>query len=154
MLVETGTFEGRTIASCLRSFDRIVSIEIVPELAVKAAARFAHAGHVTIINGDSAIELPRVVASLRGPATFWLDGHYSGEATGRGAVETPVVAELTTILESATAAIVLVDDARLFTGTDGYPTLEELRSLAKRLRPSSTFAVARDVIRIHAMKAF
>ena len=64
------------------------------------------------------------------------------------------MAELTTILESATAAIVLVDDARLFTGTDGYPTLEELRSLAERLRPSSTFAVARDVIRIRAMKAF
>jgi hypothetical protein len=154
ILVETGTLHGGTVASCVRSFDRIISIEIDPLLARRAIERFADVPHVTIIEGDSTSTLPTVVAELEAPATFWFDGHYSGHGTGRGAVDPPIVAEVTAVLGSGKPAVVLIDDARLFVGAAGYPTLSELEELVRDLRSSATFAVTRDIVRVNAMKAW
>jgi hypothetical protein len=42
---------------------------------------------------------------------------------------------------------VLIDDARLFTGTQGYPTLDDLRAEVVRERPGSRVDLAADIIR-------
>jgi len=154
ILVETGTLHGKTVSSCLKSFSQIISIEIEPALASKAKERFANESHVRIVQGDSAVELTAIVEGLKSPATYWLDGHYSGPGTGRGILDSPVVAEIKTVLGSGKPALVLVDDARHFTGADGYPTLAELREMVRILRPLSTFTVSRDIVRINAMMAF
>ena len=83
VLVETGTLYGEMIEATLHSFRRIWSIELSPELGGRAAARFRRWPHVTIVQGDSGVELARVAAQVDEPAVFWLDGHYSGGSPRR-----------------------------------------------------------------------
>jgi hypothetical protein len=42
--------------------------------------------------------------------------------------------------------VVLIDDARLFVGSDGYPTLAARRELVGRIRPNAAVDVRSDII--------
>ena len=44
--------------------------------------------------------------------------------------------------------VLLIDDARCFTGKDGYPTLDELKSYLNKQSVSYTFAVENDIVRV------
>lgn len=147
-VVETGTFLGDTVAAIRPHFERIISIELSGELAGAAMARFATAPDVTILEGDSAKILPLVLPTLDGPALFWLDGHWSGGVTARGDVASPIVEELEAVLADRHEHVVLIDDARCFVGSDGYPTLESLRELVARLRPHASVDVRFDVVSV------
>jgi len=148
-LVETGTHVGHMVAALLSDFDEIYSIEFAQPLYERSAARFVGKHNVRLYCGDSATLLPVIIAALREPALFWLDAHYSGGITARGSVATPVVAELQRVLGmDETPHVVLIDDARLFNGTDDYPTPEELRRLVGELRPYYEMTIADDIIRL------
>jgi hypothetical protein len=45
--------------------------------------------------------------------------------------------------------VALIDDARLFDGTDDYPTLDDLRRWLAERRPAWVMEVADDIIRLH-----
>lgn len=146
--VETGTYRGDTVAELAPLVPNVVSIELDHRLCTLAQARFVDDPSITIVEGDSATRLGEIVADLREPALFWLDGHFSGGATaGDGAC--PIMAELETVLTSDLDHVVLVDDARLFDGTDNYPTLDEVRQLVTKLRPEMRWDLADDIIRLH-----
>ena len=81
ILVETGTFQGDTLAELRNDFARLHSIELSDELFNRAMERFKNDGKVSIWHGDSGEVLSDVVETLREPALFWLDGHYSGGET-------------------------------------------------------------------------
>jgi len=148
VLVETGTLHGDMVEAMKNHFEAIYSIEISPELAKKAQQRFAGNSKIRIIENDSAIALKSLVPELHRPSLFWLDGHYSGGNTGKGEKVTPVFEELSSIYSSGIDHVVLIDDARLF-GTDkDYPTMEELESHIRDLRPDATITTANDCIRI------
>jgi hypothetical protein len=149
--VETGTLFGEMVAAMTRNFDRIISIELDPTLASQARRRFKRYGNVTILQGDSGVMLPGVLRDIAEPCLLWLDGHYSGGVTARGNLETPVLAEITHVLGTPVEHVLLVDDARLFTGVNDYPTLKGVRSLQERLRPGWRFEVRDDVIRIYPL---
>jgi hypothetical protein len=150
LLVETGTFRGDMIDAILTTFDRVVSIELDPQLFQAARARFRGEPRVTLLQGDSARLIPQVLTGISAPALFWLDGHYSGGETARGERSTPVREELLAVLRHPVEGhVILIDDARCFTGQDDYPTLPELQALVARERPDLSFSVADDVIRIH-----
>jgi hypothetical protein len=108
---------------------------------------------VELLHGDSAELLPGVVEGLTEPALFWLDGHFSDGATALGSSTTPIMAELGPILDSALPHAVLVDDARLFDGTDGYPELADVRSLVTERRPDLSWSVEDDIVRIEPTSA-
>lgn len=155
--VETGTYRGDTLAAVAPLVDRAYSIEIEPRLAEAARARFARARTVSILEGDSTGLLPSVLAELREPALFWLDGHWSGGETGSGELDSPVQAELEAILEhEIDRHVVLVDDARFFAGANdaqreigtGFPTYAELITTVRGQRPEWQIDVVDDVIRI------
>lgn len=155
--VETGTLFGDTVESMRPHFHRVVSIELSEDLARRARERFAGCDNVTILQGDSGAMLANVLATLAGPALFWLDGHFSGAfesrtrgfvSTARGELQTPVVKELAAVLAHAEPGhVILIDDARLFEGTNDYPTLDALRAM---IGPDADqrMSVARDIIRI------
>src|SRR6266542_840268 len=127
-LVETGTYLGDMLAAMAKSFDELHSIELSDMYYAKARARFAKKPHVHLHFGDSAVELGKIVTGLRGRALFWLDAHYSGGGTARGAIDTPIAQELWEIFRTNEAGhVILVDDARCFDGTADYPTIEEVR---------------------------
>jgi hypothetical protein len=97
VLVETGTCLGEMIVATLHDFAAFHSIELSPYLAARAKDRLANRTHVSVHEGDSATVLPRVMAGLDRRALIWLDAHYSGGVTARGAVDSPVAQELATI---------------------------------------------------------
>ena len=49
--------------------------------------------------------------------------------------------------------VILVDDARCFNGTKGYPTIDELKALITQNGPSYDLSIANDVIQIRPRKA-
>lgn len=155
-LVETGTAAGETPYALRRDFRRIITIEVDSHLAAAARRRFQPYAHLRVLHGDSGGLLPQVLAELDEPALFWLDGHQmrvptaSGAQPGaRGERVTPVRAELAAILAHPTSDhVVLIDDARLFTGHGDYPTLDEVQQLVRSQRPKWRFEVEDDVIRL------
>jgi hypothetical protein len=126
VLIETGTQKGATIAATLDRFDRLYSIEIYEPSVIAARKRFAGHPRVTIIHGDSATALPSLMANIAEPILFWLDGHYSGAGTGQGEQHSPIMAEIEHIMKLRPSGrdAIIIDDARLFVGRDGYPPLD------------------------------
>src|SRR5262245_4071994 len=98
ILVETGTYLGDMVHAMRKSFARILSFELDHNLAAQAQNRFANDNHIEIIQGDSGKLLGDYIATISNPCLFWLDGHYSGGITAKGALETPIKNELTAIL--------------------------------------------------------
>ena len=91
--------------------------------------------------------LPQVIKELTAPALFFLDGHYSGDITARGDKETPVLEELGALLSDGRFEhVVVVDDARCFTGQNDYPTLDHLKTFVAERAPHMGFFRHTDMI--------
>src|SRR5262245_55352658 len=147
VLIETGTYEGEMARRCRRSFREIVTIELDPALAAQARRRLARWPTIRVLEGDSASLLPEVLRELHVPAVFWLDGHYSGAGTARGATDTPLLQELDAITAHPVRGhVILIDDAREL-GQGDYPELAAIESRVRRWDPSYGVAVADDIVR-------
>jgi hypothetical protein len=152
--IETGTYLGETTFALKDLFARIYSIELSDELYGRARAMFDKYEHISIIQGSSADQLPVIMQRIDEPCIFWLDGHYSGEGTARGCEDTPIISELECIFSHRVKNhVILIDDARLFTGMDGYPTLDSVRDLVSTRSSYRTFDVDTDIIRIYNQSA-
>jgi len=150
VLIETGTCEGNMVYAMKNNFKKIFSVEIDNNLFKQAKQRFTNYPHIHIVHGDSGKVLPQILNSLSESCLFWLDAHYSGGTTGRGEKETPIMKELQYILNhSIDNHVILIDDARCFTGQNDYPTIKELRDYLLRKSPSLIFEIKNDIIRIY-----
>jgi hypothetical protein len=147
-LVETGTYRGDMLLAMERTFRQMYSIELQPELHRRAAEMFRGRPHVKLLHGDSGVRIADVLNELDRPALFWLDGHFSAGRTAKGDLNTPISAELDSILSHPVQDhVVLIDDARLFKGTEDYPTVEEIRQQLNAVGPFQ-LQVEDDVIAI------
>jgi hypothetical protein len=150
VLVETGTYFGEMIAATESGFREIWSIEIDAWLHQRAQKVFAAKPHIHLLLGDSRDVLPQVLAKLDRPALFWLDGHFSGGITGKGSSETPILQELEAIARHRVKEhVLLIDDARDFTGKNDYPSVEQMRHYVGERFPGRAFQLENDIIRIH-----
>lgn len=148
-LVETGTFWGLTVRALQPHFRKIVTIELSQSLSDRANFLFRNSLNVSVLQGDSARVLPRVIDELAGPTLFWLDAHYSKGVTALGEEETPILAELRQVLgDRRFEHIILIDDAREFGSNPEYPTLSELRETAASIRADYRLDVGHDIIRL------
>lgn len=150
--VETGTYHGGTTAWAARHFDKVITIEINPELSAQAAANLSRPFHVDFLVGDSLALLPGVVASLSSTAVFWLDSHFCGDGTGDTAKECPLLAELPLVAQ-AENPVILIDDARYFLGPPPpphdpaqWPGIDDIFRLLARLLPGHITTLRDDVI--------
>lgn len=149
IFLETGTFIGEMVKAVSDHFEKIISIELSKELSERATKKFAGARHVQIINGDSAKILDHVLPYVTGKKLFWLDAHYSGGFSAKGTTLTPIQHELCTIFKySSGKDVILIDDARLFTGQNDYPTLDTIKHLVLTNLPLCAYRVEDDIIRI------
>jgi putative sugar O-methyltransferase len=153
VLIETGTYLGDTIAVVKKDFADVYSIELSPELHNRARARFAADSNVHLLLGDSGDILKQILPGIARSPLFWLDAHYSGDITARGAIDTPIIQELDTIFALCPYGVVLIDDARCFDGTNSYPTLSQLSKFVADRAPEWVFEVKDDIIRLHAKTA-
>ncbi|MFZ4454889.1 MAG: hypothetical protein ACOYOT_01580 [Bacteroidales bacterium] len=147
-LVETGTYMGDMIYVQMNYFDELCTIELSEHYYKLAVERFKRFPKVKPYHGDSATKLGEITPKLNAPAIFWLDGHYSGGLTAKGASQCPVFGELDAILATPHKHIILIDDARLFTGSNDYPTIEEVKLYLQRKNMKFDFSVEDDIIRI------
>src|SRR5512140_1974406 len=132
---------------CHAAFERIWTIELNAAFARRAAHRLRRYANVEVLEGDSTTVLPALLARVREPALFWLDGHWSGGLTARGEKDTPLLAELAAIAESGVRGhVVLIDDARCL-GTGDYPALAELERRARAIPGIERVEVAEDIVR-------
>lgn len=149
-LIETGTHRGDTVAACLRSFRRIISVELGAKLAKEARQRFAAYPHVTIMQGDSGEVLTEILSNLDEKSLFWLDAHYSGGDTASGQEEAPVLRELRAIFQHRILEhVILIDDAREFGGNPAYPTIDAIAESVAKTAPHFRVEVRHDIIRLY-----
>jgi hypothetical protein len=149
VFVETGTYLGETAESLAAICGRVVTIEFDPVLYNRAAAKFSDHPHITVLLGDSGQLLPTVLAELSSPALFWLDAHCSGGITS-GHREAPIIRELTSVLQHPVKEhVIVIDDARLFRGRNGYPQLRQIVELVQRTS-SYRIGLFGDLIRIQS----
>jgi len=157
IFIETGTFFGETIEQFKHDFKQLISFELSAELAERATKKFTDQQNVIIVNGDSGKLLQGYLTEISEPCLFWLDGHYSSEffvgeeyiVTAKGDKATPIVEELRAILSHKVVGhVILIDDARCFTGKDDYPTIKELKKIIRKSGKDLFVKVKRDMIRI------
>ena len=147
--IETGTHVGDTLAF-IASDSKIncTSVELSNFYFQLNKKRFKSYENVKLINGDSGIIIKNLTKLIKSPTLFWLDGHYSGGITGKGDLETPIALELDAILNSEIEGhIVLIDDARSFTGSSDYPVLE---FFLDKIRKTGKYEIeiSTDIIRL------
>ena len=150
VFVETGTYKGKMVYAVMPHVKEVYSIELDETLYHKAQRRFGGYYNIHILQGQSGELLPKVLDNIDEPCLFWLDAHYSGGSTTRGESETPIMQELQCILNHANAEqhVILIDDARCFTGANDYPELDKLKQFILTALPGSTFEVRDDIIRV------
>lgn len=147
VFIETGTFYGQTVNAVKKSFEMVLSVELFVPLYNYNKKAFANNDNVTIYFGDSSSELKKMIDKSIGSILFWLDGHYSGGGTACGDIESPILAELETIKSNRNDMhCILIDDARLFTGTHGYPTLDKTISMLLEINPNYQIDIDCDCI--------
>jgi hypothetical protein len=145
VFIETGTFAGGMIEAVRAQFDRVVSIELDPGWHSRAVERFRADPRITLLQGDSGVRLQEVLDALTEPALFWLDAHYSGPVTARGAVDSPIVRELEAIRAHRVAGhVVLIDDMRDFQGAGPMDSRRGFRLQRRGSRRHSAVASADD----------
>jgi hypothetical protein len=148
VFVETGTYLGEMAAAVCNDFDRIYSIELSEDLFKHAAKKFAGHHHITILHGDSFQVLPEILRQIDIPCLFWLDGHYSSRNAEKE--KSSIFEELKQIsAHPIKKHVILIDDARLFTGKNDYPTIEFLKAFVKNILPYYEFDAHNDIIRIY-----
>jgi hypothetical protein len=111
--------------------------------------KFAKYPNVEILLGDSGMVLKSLAPQLPDGTLFWLDGHYSAGVTGRGELDCPIMLELEAIFNSPLReTAILIDDARMFMGLNGYPTIENLKKFVAERKSGWSCEVKYDIIRI------
>lgn len=155
VFVETGTEKGDTVEAMRPYFSKIYSIELGPNYWAAAAMRFVMYPHIRILNGDSGEILPTLLSTIsqkESKIIFWLDAHwkYDSIVTEKS---NPTTEELDAIFRFCPNSIVLIDDARRFTGENRFgnctPRLDVLENYVTKTNLNLTFEIKSDIIRIH-----
>jgi hypothetical protein len=146
VLVETGTFMGDMIFAQRKNFKHIHTIELSEEYFRKAKKKFEKDPHIKIYQGDSPVVLRMIMPMIKERALFWLDAHYSVDVFARGNSDCPLFAELDVLFaHNNKEHIILIDDARDFTGRGDYPTVEAVIEYFKQKAPSYQVKVEHDI---------
>jgi hypothetical protein len=129
IFIETGTAKGEGVQVALNcGFKQIITIEANARVFERACYRFRDESRVICVLGDSGDYLPKLLAGIEEPVTFWIDAHWS---TGdpelpNGASNCPVLEDITAIgghtIKNHT---ILVDDIRYF--RQGIPQWGDVR---------------------------
>lgn len=79
VFIETGTYLGDSVVEAAKAnFKKIYSIEITPELVVKARKRFEHDPRIEIVEGSSSEVLKPLLDKINENVILWLDAHFPG----------------------------------------------------------------------------
>ena len=116
IFVETGTFEGESVAKARPFFEKLYTVELSDEYYAKAAERFKGCSDIYVHHGDSVQFLQKLRPELKDKSViYWLDAHWCiADGTAGHKSQCPLLHELEAIDNLNSQSIVLVDDARYF----------------------------------------
>lgn len=149
VFVEAGTYKGETTAFFARRVEQVYSVELHAELFAAAEKRFAKQPNVTLVHGDSLIEIPKIVAGcLESPPLVFLDGHFSGVGTAEGMEMEPAESTLRRLSDvTPPGTTIVIDDLRLFgSGLAGFPQLDAITDAARQAFPQALIRAGLDSI--------
>lgn len=123
--VETGTWKGDGVAYALQTpFTKIISVEIIADIAEQARQRFQTIPSVQIISGHSVPVLKEVLPALKGNCIFWLDAHFPGadegvkqyDAEDDEQLRLPLESEIEVIKQTRAGYkdVLIIDDLRIY----------------------------------------
>ncbi len=150
--VETGTYKGGTCFWAGHHFDNVYTIEIDPAISKATSEDPACPANIKFYVGNSKDVLPKLVAELKGPSVFWLDGHWCNVSEMGKDMECPLIDELKALKDFGDS-VILIDDARAFLGplppphdNSQWPRIDEIFLLLKAQFPSNLVTIVDDVI--------
>lgn len=155
VLVETGTFEGDTLASLGERFAALHSIELSHEYFTAAQARFAGDARISLYQGDSAEKLRQIRATLPADGVlYFLDAHWCvATSTAGEASQCPLIDEIAAIGSLGTGSVIVIDDARLFLAPppapheiSQWPSFEQVSRALRGVGPEHQMMVVNDLI--------
>lgn len=148
VFVESGTYLGNTTAKAAELFQEVHSIEIFPKFYSEAAERFEEVPNISLHLGDSGTVLSQILPRIHSKILFYLDGHFDGDSSGKGILNTPILEELRAIRQYGHPdSLLLIDDLSDFQESlfplkianscfEGYPKLEQLIEEILNINPS------------------
>lgn len=158
VFVETGTFQGDSVAAVRRYFRELHTCELSPELHAAASRRFAGDPSVHCHLGSS----PERLRALTGvhadrPVMYWLDAHWcSADHTAGQESQCPLLEELDAIAPLHPESVVWIDDARYFTAPPpaplevrGWPTFQQVLDRLRSLSSTHRLVIADDTLLFH-----
>lgn len=146
IFIETGTFMGYMIYSQRENFKEIHTIELMEKYYLAAVEKFKKNKNIFCYQGDSSQVLPKIMAKINTRCLFWLDAHYSVDIFARGEKDCPIFEELEAIFKNDLGHIILIDDARDFTGIGDYPTVESVKQFILQKNSNYKISVIHDII--------
>jgi hypothetical protein len=135
--VETGLYKGNglTHAATFPQFQKLVSIDILPQWIKRGLKLFAADKRITLLLGNSFEVLPEALAVVEGHSTFWwLDAHlpescmdkqgkmeFEGTELYDDSTTFPLAKELEVILtRDISHDVFLIDDLRIYENGNYY----------------------------------
>lgn len=155
VFVETGTFNGDTLASLHGKFGSLYSVELSPDLFKVASSRLSRHSHIHLFNKESARFLLDIKATYAQKSVlFWLDAHWCvADLTSGEQSQCPLLSELDAIGHLNEASVILIDDARYFLApppaphdVTHWPTLNDILTKLRILSDKHSVMVINDVI--------
>jgi hypothetical protein len=128
---ETGTHKGDSVRDALRlGFEKVISVEIVPELYQSNADYFNGQDSVHLFLGDSKDKMNEMLNLVDSPALFWLDGHFENGL--------PIWEELEAIkAHSINTHTIIIDDIGLLFPADQ----DKLKAKISEINPNYKFVI-------------
>lgn len=155
IFVETGTYEGESIAIAADRIGECHSVELSEKYFEAAQRRFADRPNVRLSLGESPDFLRRLAPQLKGRRVFyWLDAHWCvAEGTAGEDSQSPLLEEIDAIGSAGAQSVICIDDARLFMCpppaphryTD-WPDFSSLLSALQRSAAEHRVMILNDVI--------
>lgn len=123
VLVETGTFEGDTVAQLRQLFETLYTVELSEKYFEISRQRFLHDPAVCVSRGHSPDWLKQLVPRLKDQAVlYWLDAHWCvAQQTAGDVSQCPLMEELRAIRSLNAKSVLMIDDARLFLCPPPHP---------------------------------
>jgi len=133
IFVETGTYYGNTTKWASTEFKTIFTIELSDHLYNLTKSELLAKGNIIPKLGNSKNVLPDILEETDSNIIFWLDGHYSSGITAGADDPCPLREELEIILKRDNDDIIIIDDARCYTGGWGaFPSIAEICKIVNK----------------------
>lgn len=152
---ETGTYRGDSIQKVRPFFQKLITVELIPELYSYSEKRFQGDSRIECHLGSSGEVLQQVLPTICDQGLiFWLDAHWCDDEAVQGdTAQCSLLNELSAIKSLNSKSVILIDDARYFLApppaphkTNDWPSLDQVINKLYSLSSDHALVVFNDML--------